>query len=109
MNPSLDQVESSLFAMQKHFEKQAKSLERYAANPEAKQSYINERNQELAILANSINMIEDYISCTFMLYPYCLSLKAATLKDPELRLAIIKLPLRLGDPKDKIVLIEQTE
>jgi peptidoglycan hydrolase CwlO-like protein len=64
MNPSINQVESSLFAMQKHFEKEAKSLERYAAKPEAKQSYIDERNLELAKLANSITIIEEYINST---------------------------------------------
>lgn len=109
MNPSINQVESSLFAMQKHFEKEAMSLERYAAKPEAKQSYIDERNQELAKLANSITMIEEYINSTQMLYPHCLCLKAATLEDPELRLAIIHLPLRLGDPKHKIVYIGKIE
>jgi hypothetical protein len=106
MNPMLEQISLSLHTIKKNFDADVKSLERYADKPEAKQSYINERNQDLANMALAIEVIETYIDTSQLLYTYCGKLKQSISNDPELKQAIIKVTLREGDPMGKTVLID---
>jgi putative methionine-R-sulfoxide reductase with GAF domain len=106
MNPMLEQISSSLHLLKKNFDEDVKSLERYAAKPDAKQSYINERNHTLANIANAIELIETYVDISQLLYSYCAKLKNSISEDAELKQAIIKITLRDGDPMGKTVLID---
>lgn len=106
MNPTLEKISLSLHVLKKNFDADVKSLERYADKPDAKQSYINERNQSLANTADAIEIIETYVDISQLLYSYCAKLKNSISEDAELKQAIIKITLRDGDPMGKTVLID---
>jgi hypothetical protein len=68
MMPMLDQVFSVLYGMKENFKKELDALKRYASMPDAKQSYIDERNRQLESIAKAIEIIEFYIDIRQMLY-----------------------------------------
>lgn len=106
MNPSIEQVNSSVDELKRNFDADVKSLERYAAKPDAKQSYIDERNKELIRKAAAIKNLEAYIEKSQMLYPYAAKLGRAISHDPELKMVCIHIKLRDGNSQGKIALID---
>jgi len=91
MMPMLDQAFSALYGMKESIKNELDVLKPYASMPNAKQSYIDERNRQLESIAKAIKIIEFYIDIRQMLYRLIHLLRYYISNDSEFSVSSVSL------------------